>query len=101
MKIISVVGARPNFMKIAPFINSIHEVNSASVPPTGGNPSVGHEGRQGKGVKSIHEVNTTSSLPLGGDASVRPSGKEAEGGKSIHEVNTASISPLGGKRQQG
>ena len=30
MKIISVVGARPNFMKIAPFINAIHEVNSAS-----------------------------------------------------------------------
>jgi len=28
MKIISVVGARPNFMKIAPFIKSIHEVNS-------------------------------------------------------------------------
>ena len=29
MKIISVVGARPNFMKIAPFIKSIHEVNTA------------------------------------------------------------------------
>ncbi len=28
MKIISVVGARPNFMKIAPFINAIKEVNN-------------------------------------------------------------------------
>ena len=28
MKIISVVGARPNFMKIAPFIKAIHEYNS-------------------------------------------------------------------------
>lgn len=28
MKIISVVGARPNFMKIAPFIKAIHEHNS-------------------------------------------------------------------------
>lgn len=36
MKIISVVGARPNFMKIAPFINAIHEVNTALVPPLGG-----------------------------------------------------------------
>lgn len=56
MKIISVVGARPNFMKIAPFINS------------------------------IHEVNTTSSLPMGGDASLRPAGRPAEGVKSIHEM---------------
>jgi UDP-N-acetylglucosamine 2-epimerase (non-hydrolysing) len=35
MKIISVVGARPNFMKIAPFINAIHEVNTASISPLG------------------------------------------------------------------
>jgi hypothetical protein len=61
MKIISVVGARPNFMKIAPFIKSIHEVNSASVPPSGGNPGVGPVGEQAEGVKSIHEVNTASS----------------------------------------
>ncbi len=27
MKIISVVGARPNFMKIAPFISAINEYN--------------------------------------------------------------------------
>ena len=32
MKIISVVGARPNFMKIAPFINSIHYQNSTEIP---------------------------------------------------------------------
>ena len=31
MKIISVVGARPNFMKIAPFIKAINEYNSSSV----------------------------------------------------------------------
>jgi UDP-N-acetylglucosamine 2-epimerase (non-hydrolysing) len=30
MKIISVVGARPNFMKIAPFINSINKYNESS-----------------------------------------------------------------------
>jgi UDP-N-acetylglucosamine 2-epimerase (non-hydrolysing) len=36
MKIISVVGARPNFMKIAPFIKSINEINSASISPLGG-----------------------------------------------------------------
>ncbi len=29
MKIISVVGARPNFMKIAPFIRAIDEKNQA------------------------------------------------------------------------
>jgi hypothetical protein len=68
MKIISVVGARPNFMKIAPFIKAIHEVNSASVPPSGGNPGIEHEGRQGKGVNSIHEMNTASSHPSGGKA---------------------------------
>jgi len=28
MKIISVVGARPNFMKIAPFIHEINRYNS-------------------------------------------------------------------------
>ena len=28
MKIISVVGARPNFMKIAPFIKAIHQYNN-------------------------------------------------------------------------
>lgn len=31
MKIISVVGARPNFMKIAPFIRAIETYNSASI----------------------------------------------------------------------
>jgi len=31
MKIISVVGARPNFMKIAPFIKAIEEHN-ANIP---------------------------------------------------------------------
>ena len=29
MKIISVVGARPNFMKIAPFIKAIEEYNKS------------------------------------------------------------------------
>lgn len=51
MKIISVVGARPNFMKIAPFINAIHEVNTA----------VSH--------RQLAE----------GDARVRPAGRMAEG----------------------
>lgn len=72
MKIISVVGARPNFMKIAPFINSIQEVNSAS------------------------------SLPLGGDASLRPAGRPAEGVKSIHEMagddNLSGNSTEGGQQ---
>jgi len=40
MKIISVVGARPNFMKIAPFINAIHEVNTNFSPPEGGDARV-------------------------------------------------------------
>ncbi len=31
MKIISVVGARPNFMKIAPFIKAIHHQNSTEI----------------------------------------------------------------------
>ena len=30
MKIISVVGARPNFMKIAPFIHAINKYNSSN-----------------------------------------------------------------------
>jgi len=95
MKIISVVGARPNFMKIAPFINAINEINSASFPPSGGNPGVRDKGWQGKGVNA---VNTASSPTLGGDASVRPEAQEAEGVNSIHAVNTASSLPLGGVR---
>jgi hypothetical protein len=70
MNTISVVGARPNFMKIAPFI------------------------------KSIHEVNTTSSPLLGGDAGVRPEERQAEGVKSIHEVNTALVPPIRGKSRR-
>ena len=31
MKVISVVGARPNFMKIAPFIQAIKTYNGSSV----------------------------------------------------------------------
>lgn len=33
MKIISVVGARPNFMKIAPFIRAIDAYNNSPLPP--------------------------------------------------------------------
>jgi hypothetical protein len=66
MKIISVVGARPNFMKIAPFIKAIHEVNTNFSPHLGGDASVGPKGRQAEGVNSIHEVNTASSHPSGG-----------------------------------
>ena len=43
MKIISVVGARPNFMKIAPFIKAINEYNSNiknQVPSVSSVPSV-------------------------------------------------------------
>jgi len=36
MKIISVVGARPNFMKIAPFIRAINQYNQSFFPPDGG-----------------------------------------------------------------
>jgi UDP-N-acetylglucosamine 2-epimerase (non-hydrolysing) len=40
MKIISVVGARPNFMKIAPFIRAINnyntQLNPGIIPPSGG-----------------------------------------------------------------
>lgn len=36
MKIISIVGARPNFMKIAPFIRAINKHNSSLFPPSGG-----------------------------------------------------------------
>lgn len=35
MKIISVVGARPNFMKIAPFIRAIDAYNNSPLPPQG------------------------------------------------------------------
>jgi UDP-N-acetylglucosamine 2-epimerase (non-hydrolysing) len=31
MKIISVVGARPNFMKIAPFVHAINKYNKTEV----------------------------------------------------------------------
>ena len=31
MKIISVVGARPNFMKITPFINAINKYNEQPI----------------------------------------------------------------------
>jgi UDP-N-acetylglucosamine 2-epimerase (non-hydrolysing) len=56
MKIISVVGARPNFMKIAPFIQSIHELNSASVHPSGGIRQPGKESAAGddKGGRIEH-----------------------------------------------
>jgi UDP-N-acetylglucosamine 2-epimerase (non-hydrolysing) len=38
MKIISVVGARPNFMKIAPFIKAVKKFNlTNNLPPFGGN----------------------------------------------------------------
>ncbi len=36
MKIISVVGARPNFMKIAPFIKAINQYNETLLSPAGG-----------------------------------------------------------------
>jgi UDP-N-acetylglucosamine 2-epimerase (non-hydrolysing) len=32
MKIISVVGARPNFMKITPFITAIEKYNNSGAP---------------------------------------------------------------------
>ena len=46
MKIISVVGARPNFMKIAPFIKAINEYNSLPHPLA---PSPIGEGEKGAG----------------------------------------------------
>jgi UDP-N-acetylglucosamine 2-epimerase (non-hydrolysing) len=37
MKILSVVGARPNFMKIAPFVRAIEQYNKRiNIPPSGG-----------------------------------------------------------------
>jgi hypothetical protein len=47
-----------------PFINAIHEVNTASSPLLGGDAGVRPEGRLAEGVNSIHEVNTASSLPF-------------------------------------
>ncbi len=41
MKIISVVGARPNFMKIAPFIRAIKDFNSRQTVPHG--PAIGSQ----------------------------------------------------------
>jgi hypothetical protein len=94
MKIISVVGARPNFMKIAPFINAINEINSASFPPSGGNPGVRDKGWQGKGVNA---VNTASSPTFGGDASVRPEAQEAEGVKCHSRSEYRFFSPPPGE----
>jgi UDP-N-acetylglucosamine 2-epimerase (non-hydrolysing) len=57
MKIISVVGARPNFMKIAPFINAIHEVNTNPSPHLGGDAGVRPVRGKAEGVKSTEEYN--------------------------------------------
>lgn len=65
MKIISVVGARPNFMKIAPFINSIHEVNTASSPLLGGDAGVRPVGRPAEGVRfSNHRLRALAGADL-------------------------------------
>nr|MDA3890357.1 hypothetical protein [Salinivirgaceae bacterium] len=54
MKIISVVGARPNFMKIAPFINAIEEYNK--------NIDAGNAASQSSPLGELEGA----SLPLGG-----------------------------------
>lgn len=48
MKIVSVVGARPNFMKIAPFVHAIERQNRSSET---GDPSSGEEG--GETIKHV------------------------------------------------
>ena len=45
MKIISVVGARPNFMKVAPFIHTINKYNkqlTSNLPQQAGQQQVTH-----------------------------------------------------------
>ena len=55
MKIISVVGARPNFMKIAPFIRAINHYNTllypGFIPPSGGAGGVLSPSVRSKGIK--------------------------------------------------
>ncbi|MCF6342874.1 MAG: UDP-N-acetylglucosamine 2-epimerase (non-hydrolyzing) [Bacteroidales bacterium] len=62
MKIISVVGARPNFMKIAPFIRAIQQYNETIIadgisPSGGGAQRVGEVNPKGGDVRRTEGVN--------------------------------------------
>ena len=51
MKIISVVGARPNFMKIAPFCRAIERYNAVQAGP-----AIGHLLERGADLRSVQEL---------------------------------------------
>ena len=80
MKIISVVGARPNFMKIAPFIRAIEQYNKTLSPSGGGAQRAGEVLPFGGGARRVGEV-----FPSGGLSD--QSETEAEGAQRAGEIS--------------